>query len=178
MGFDLSISRFSGIKSIPGVLSVWILVLGIFGACNTASDSHEDPRIEFTEKIQGSWLLDSVYMYNPDLGPAFYEDVSEVMVGSNPTVLIFENDEYLIAPGSSRHYLTLAGDYRLNFQGKAAILELRSPGGEFSLPVSMTEGLQLPTILRYEISRLPTNCMKENGLGGTKYIYQYHKLPE
>jgi len=159
-------------------LNICCLALLTFTACTGIGEMQEDPQKEIIQKIKGSWILQSVEMYNPDLGPGNEEDVSEVMVGANPSVLIFDKFDYLIAPGSSRHYLPLVGNWEIKIQGQSGSLSFVSPGNEFVSKFELSEDNRLSQSLRYEISRQPTECMKSNGLGGTIYIYQYTKLPE
>ncbi|MBK7231398.1 MAG: hypothetical protein IPH93_03805 [Saprospiraceae bacterium] len=162
---------------IASVKPILLLPLISFFACVHTPVDQDCLRLDCFPNIKGDWNLSKVEMYHFALGPLYKEDVSYLMVGNNPSVLSFDKKDFILAPGSSLHYIPITGKFEFIKSNQSNIIRLTDQSGTFTeLPYQVLDENTNTPVLVYENTRTQSACSMTKPSNGNRFIYYYQKV--
>ncbi|MBK9272227.1 MAG: hypothetical protein IPM48_11600 [Saprospiraceae bacterium] len=168
------------IYSKPGILKTFAISIGLLLFISncvhhaTTTDCHSS---DCLPGLTGEWQLTKILMYHPDFGIKYAEDVTSIMVGNNPSTLIMFESDYVLAPGSSLHYIPYFGNFQIVLETNQNKMIVKDQAGLiYSISIELHHHPSGSSTLIWEYHRQNHDCHLSQTLPENKFIYQYQKL--
>ncbi|MBK6546007.1 MAG: hypothetical protein IPG12_12145 [Saprospiraceae bacterium] len=126
--------------------------------------------------IQDLWILSKVEMVDEPTDPETAIDVSELMLGTTPSTILFNATSYMIDPGTSIHHIPFIGNWKFNDNQFPTELILTTNNEDINLQHLKPVREIVDKVLQYKYYRIGDACAGTfAGKPVISYIYTYNR---
>lgn len=155
---------------------VFVFALAMTVSCTKTPIDHN--RIsEISSALVGEWQLEKVEMIDPASTLNNKEDITEIMLGMNPSTLSINENTYLIAPGTSIHFIPQNGSWSLVYLNGTYLLDLSYGTLKNTIALINPEFPEQEDRLLYSFRKPPPECLQESDtVEDLEYLYHFSRI--
>ncbi|HRG31852.1 MAG TPA: hypothetical protein PLN76_01130 [Saprospiraceae bacterium] len=169
-----TLKRYENIGYSARLLGLCLVFL-MFSCSKTSTD--ENKIIQISSSLKGDWQLEKVEMNVPASLYDLREDVTDLMLGINPSTLSFNEDTYLLAPGTSIHFIPQNGFWSLIFKEGVYKLELNYGTLQNTIELIDPELPELEDKLLYSFKKPAPECLPDSdNISELIYLYYFTRI--